>query len=194
MGRQVVLSGDRDVRATHERADAGPAAVACPPHPHMGGNRSDPRLRAICDALGSEVACLRIDYGPWNGGHGECRDVITAVKWTRERHEPVALFGYSFGGSVALLAATTVAPAAVSALSPVDSHAGQLDVVAAVEGIESPIQVIYGDRDTTAYSDPVADRARSLGHAVTPLPTDHFYGGQTNRAADVVAEFLREHL
>lgn len=194
MPDQVTISGVRDVRATLDRPEAGPAVVACPPHPQMGGSRSDTRLRAVSDALGPDVACLRIDYGPWDEGRGERDDAMAALAWASERHDTVGLFGYSFGGSVALLAAATADPAAVSALAPADRLDEDLDAVAALERIDCPVQVVSGERDTTVDSGPVAAAARERGHAVETLPADHFYVGRTAEAGTLVAEFLREHL
>jgi alpha/beta superfamily hydrolase len=106
----VVIPGGRDVRATRDAAnDTAPSetlVVGCPPHPLQGGSRHDRCLRAIAEAVTEAgTDCLRIDYGAYDAGRGECVDVARAVEWASKRAEWVGLVGYSFGAAVALCAA-----------------------------------------------------------------------------------------
>jgi alpha/beta superfamily hydrolase len=190
----VVVGGVRDVRATLD-GDAGAACVvACPPHPQHGGSRSDGHLRAVSDALVERgLDCLRIDYGPWADGDGEVRDAHRAVRHCREElgYDHVGLFGYSFGGAVALLAAEGGAElAAVSALAPARRLAADLDAATAAASLAIPTQVVYGTRDTTVEWEPVVDAVRERGGDVVELPADHFFVGQVGKVADAVAPFL----
>lgn len=190
----VVVGGARDVRATLD-GDAGAACVvACPPHPHHGGSRSDGRLRAVSDALVERgIDCLRIDYGPWAGGEGEVRDARASIRHCREElgYDRVGLFGYSFGGAVALLAAEGGAePAAVSALAPAHRLAADLDAATAAGSLAVPTQVVAGTRDTTVEWGPVVDAVRKRGGDVVELPADHFFIGQAGKVGDAVAPFL----
>lgn len=191
----VVLPGGRDVRGTLDHSDTESVVVACPPHPEMGGTRSDSRLVAVSDALGgADIDCLRFDYGDWDEGRGEQVDVQNAVRWARERYERVGLFGFSFGGTMALCAATEIEGLqAVSALAP-DRGPSESDAVAALEGIECPVQILYGERDSTADWEPVVERARELGFAVEALSADHFFVGQSEKVAERVVAFLGEQL
>ncbi len=197
MSDEIRIAGARDVRATVDTPDADAAVVACPPHPQMGGSRTDPRLRAVSDALTDRgIACLRLDYGPWDEGKGEQLDVQNALAYARERYEPVGLFGYSFGAAVALLAAadSDPQPAALSVLSPPAAAGQGFDTVAALEGTICPVQVLYGERDDTVDWGPVVDRARERGCAVDSYPADHFFVGQTENIATRVADFFAEAL
>ncbi len=212
----MIVPGPRDVRGSLDEPDSGdPRAcvVACPPHPEMGGSRSDRRLTAVADALtGRGVACLRFDYGEWDGGRGELRDAGAALDWAAERYDAVALFGYSFGGTLALVAAADRAdaetdradagidrsdggegPAAVSALAPaprVGDGPDAVDAVAAIERIDCPGQVVYGSRDDTVDAAAVVERAREREFAVTELAADHHFVGRADEVAEVVADFL----
>jgi len=225
------IPGGRDVRASLDRAGGGTGVgvpepdrgtatgacvVACPPHPQHGGRRGDERLRAVSGALGDRgIDCLRFDYGGWDGGRGERADALAALGWAADRYRRVGLFGYSFGGAVALLAAARHGShgshshgshdshdsrdrgglAAVSALAPAAQLAGgDLDAVAALGSVEAPVQVVYGRRDTTADWEPVVERARGLGHAVVALSADHFVVGQAEAVAGRVCGFLGPRL
>ncbi|WP_336002045.1 alpha/beta hydrolase [Halorientalis halophila] len=194
MSEQRRIAGDRDLRVTVDTPDADRAVVACPPHPQMGGTRSDPRLRAVGEALGERgVACLRFDYGPWDEGEGERRDALTVLASARDDYDEVALFGYSFGAGVALLAAaeSDPEPSALSVLAP-PSSLGGADTVAALDGLSCPVQVLYGENDSTVDWEPVVLRARERGDAVESLPGDHFFTGQVAGIGESVAAFLTE--
>jgi hypothetical protein len=212
----VLVGGGRDVRATLDGDPDGACVVACPPHPQHRGSRSDERLRAVSEALVDRgVGCLRIDYGPWAEGVGEVRDAVSAVHHARDERgsDRLALFGYSFGGCVALCAAAELVGAgreadgpgdaaeaagaevaAVSALAPARRLSGGPDAVAAVGSLAVPLQVVYGARDTTVEWEPVADAVRERGGGVVELPADHFFVGRAGRVAERVAPFLAEAL
>jgi alpha/beta superfamily hydrolase len=197
VSERLRISGTRDLQATRDGpADAAAAVVACPPHPQMGGSRSDARLRAVGDALAERgIACLRIDFGPWDEGQAEQGDVRDSLAWAREEYPTVALFGYSFGAGVALLAAADAdpEPAALSVLAPPATIVEDGDVVAAVEAVDErglPGQVVYGERDTTVDWDAVVEAARECGWPCEAVPGDHFFVGQHGRAADLAATHL----
>ncbi|AEH36553.1 alpha/beta hydrolase [Halopiger xanaduensis] len=200
----VLVPGGRDVRGTLEEPEDGdPDAivVACPPHPQQGGSRSDRRLVAVSDALvEAEIASLRFDYGDWDEGYGERADVRNAVRWAADRHDRVGLFGYSFGATLALLgAAECEAVDAVSALAPTARLADDLDAVAALESISCPVQVCYGERDTTVEWEPIVERLRETAagtgdRALVPRSGDHFFVGQQASIAEDVAAFFESKL
>ena len=198
----VVVPGARDVRGTlEEPAEASSIVVACPPHPQHGGNRTDRRLVAVADSLGAAgIACLRIDYGPWDEGYGELEDVRNAIRWARERYDRVGVFGFSFGSALAILASRDRPEVeAVSALAP-PSRLGpepELDVLEALgdlEDLEMPIQIAYGVRDTTVDWEPVVELAERLDAAVLEWAGDHFFVGQHHDIAAEVGTFFEDVL
>lgn len=195
MADSVVVPGSRDVRASLDAGSADRCVVACPPHPQFGGSRSDRRLRAVGEALADrEIACLRFDYGPWDNGYGELDDAMSAVDYATERFDRVGLFGYSFGGTIALLAAARNGVACVSALAPGGRLADDLDPVDALDAISIPVQVVHGERDTTVDWQPVVERADERGFVVQSMGADHHFVGQQAKIAEHVADFQATHL
>jgi alpha/beta superfamily hydrolase len=194
------IPGGRDVRATLDSpddTDPDTVVVACPPHPQHRGHRGDARLEAVSEALVAEgIACLRFDYGDWDGGYGEREDARNALRWARDRYDRVGLFGFSFGGAIATLAAATVEPQpeAVSLLAPASRLTEELDAAAALVDVEGSVQVIYGTRDDTANWKPLVERAEASGREVVELGADHFFVGQHEKVADSAGGFLVEEL
>ncbi len=190
MSEQRRIDGDRTIQVTVDTPGADRAVVACPPHPQMGGTRSDPRLRAVGEALADRgVACLRFDYGPWDEGDGERQDALNVLASARDRYSSVSLFGYSFGAGVALLTAAESEPTAVAVLAPPASLGGS-DTAAALETLSCPVQVVSGERDSTVDCGPVIERARERGDVVESIAGDHFFAGQVDRIGASVAAFL----
>ncbi|WP_313694405.1 alpha/beta hydrolase [Halorarum halobium] len=219
-GDAVLIPGGRDVRATIDVAgawdgaeprdddwsragdgergdDARSCVVACPPHPQHRGHRGDGRLVAASDALTERgVDCLRFDYGDWDGGRGELADARNAVEWAHERYDRVGLFGFSFGGCIALNAAANgdADVTAVSVLSPARRLAEGIDSLDALDRISCPVQVVYGTRDDTVDWEPTVERARELDHEVVEFAADHFYVGQTGKVGEAVGAWLAERV
>jgi alpha/beta superfamily hydrolase len=199
MNKRISIPGSRTLTASLDSTDSDAVVVACPPHPEFGGDRHDSRLEAVSDELlDAGVDCLRFDYGPWDEGEAEQGDVRRALAWARERYDRVGLFGFSFGASMALLAGVPEegepTPDALSALAPAAQVAEEGDVVAALDALDCPVQVVYGERDDTATWEPVVERARERGLVVRSFPADHFFVGQQAKVAAVVAEFLVDSL
>jgi alpha/beta superfamily hydrolase len=195
--QDVLVPGARDVRASLDRADAEgqaeAAVVACPPHPQYGGSRSNSNLEAVGAALTAEgIDCLRFDYGAWDAGRGEQADARNAVAWARERYDRVGLFGYSFGGGVAILVAgDDGSPVDVDALSALAPHS--LDGYApeeAVGRVRCPVRILTGTRDTTADWEAIADAAATAGWERTGIEGDHFFAGQAEEVGAAVAAFF----
>ncbi|MGQ3329636.1 alpha/beta hydrolase [Halorubrum sp. FL23] len=212
MSDTVLIPGGRDVRATldtaasdgggdaaaeNSRADA--VVVACPPHPQQRGHRGDERLTAVSDALTDQgIDCLRFDYGDWDEGYGESTDADNAVGWATERYDRVALFGFSFGGTVALVsAASRPELAGVCALAPTARLNPDVDAVAALDdlvALDVEARALYATRDSTADWEPVVERAEELGIETVAFASDHFFVGRAGDVGDAAATFLGSRL
>jgi|AntDeeMetageno51_2_1112566.scaffolds.fasta_scaffold03464_1 hypothetical protein len=207
MTKRVLVSGSRDVRGSIDLVNSGTdrenkddpvaAVVACPPHPRYGGTRYDERLRSVSDYLiNCGVDCIRFDYGEWTGGNGECEDAQNVIQWVDNRYERVGVFGYSFGGAIALLSAASINQrlAGVSVLAPESHLSKDLDSVTALENIDAATQVVYGSRDSAVNWEAVVDRARDLGCKIVELQSDHFFVGQQGQIVDTNGGFLVDSL
>ncbi|GAA0715480.1 alpha/beta superfamily hydrolase [Halorubrum trapanicum] len=212
MSDTVLIPGGRDVRASLDtaasdgsevgsgdalRADA--VVVACPPHPQQRGHRGDERLTAASDALTDRgIDCLRFDYGDWDEGYGETTDADAAVGWALDRYDRVGLFGFSFGGTVALVAAASRPElAAVCALAPTARLNADVDAVAALGAVVErgvPVRVLYATRDSTADWRPVVERAAELGIETVAFESDHFFVGRSGEVGEAAAAFLGARL
>ena len=208
MSDTVLIPGGRDVRATLDtaasdgaREDSGDASradavvVACPPHPQQRGHRGDERLVAVSDALTERgIDCLRFDYGDWDEGYGETTDADAAVGWALDRYDRVGLFGFSFGGTVALVAAASRPElAGVCALAPTARLNADVDAVAALDevvGRNTPVRILYATRDSTADWKPVVERAEELGVETVAFESDHFFVGRSGEVGEAAAAFL----
>ncbi|GAB7009001.1 alpha/beta hydrolase [Halorubrum trueperi] len=208
----VLIPGGRDVRASLDLAASdgtGPDAsddvrsdsivVACPPHPQHRGHRGDERLTAVSDALNERgIDCLRIDYGDWDEGYGESTDADEAVGWPVERYERVGLFGFSFGGTVALVtAASRPELVGVCALAPTARLNPDVDAIAALDDLVDhgvPTRILYATRDSTADWEPVVERATELEIETVAFDSDHFFVGRASDVGEAVATFFEPRL
>ncbi|WP_423995538.1 alpha/beta hydrolase [Halorubrum trapanicum] len=204
----VLIPGGRDVRATLDTAagDGGgegspddprsdTVVVACPPHPQQRGHRGDERLVAVSDALTDRgIDCLRFDYGDWDEGYGETTDADRAIGWALDRYDRVGLFGFSFGGTVALVAAASrPGLVGVCALAPTARLNPDVDAVAALDevvGRNTPVRILYATRDSTADWKPVMERAEELGIETVAFESDHFFVGRSGEVGEEVAAFF----
>ncbi|TKX77931.1 alpha/beta hydrolase [Halorubrum sp. SD626R] len=200
----VLIPGGRDVRASLDTAASDGSRsdrviVACPPHPQQRGHRGDERLVAVSDALTDRgIDCLRFDYGDWDEGYGESTDADEAVAWAVERYDRVGLFGFSFGGTVALVAAASrPGLAGVCALAPTARLNPDVDAVSALAEVDRlgvPARICYATRDSTADWRPVVERAEELGIETIAFESDHFFVGRAGEVGEAVAAFFRPRL
>ena len=180
---EIVVNG---IRASYDvRGEKG--VLLCPPHPLMGGNRFDIRLERVSSALNkSGFSTLRFDYRqPFRNGTGEIEDARYMLLYLKERHDFVAVIGYSFGAVVASnIAGESDALVLISPLKRLhemelkDSHVPKL--------------VIYAGYDDSVSIDESREIAKMLSEPkqIVELETDHFYTGRMDSLVRAVLEFL----
>ncbi len=184
---EVVVDG---IRASYEvRGERG--VLLCPPHPLMGGNRFDVRLERISSALNKAgFSTLRFDYRqPFRNGTGEVEDARYMLLYLKERHESVAVVGYSFGAVVASNIADE--SDALVLISP-------LKKLHEIELRDSTIPklVVYASYDDIVSADESREIAEMLSEPkeVIELETDHFYTGKMDVLSEEITKFLSERI
>lgn len=174
--------------------------VVCHPHPVFGGSMDNMVVQRICEAVAERgVEALRFNFrgvgasgGFHNGGVGEVEDVLAAVRHLRngKKTVKVGLSGYSFGASMAVLAAkkdktiervaTVALPLRLIDVGPPPTKrpmmlliAGRSDLVAPISELEVYAKCSRG----SAKLEPISG-------------ADHFFGGKMQMVGRLVADFL----
>lgn len=182
----------------HLRADlalldeAIAAAVLCHPHPQYGGDRFNPVIDALFEALpAAGITTVRFDFRP-GAGRGddlepECSDATSALEEVVRRHPhlPTFVVGYSFGAAVVLGLDDSRIDAAVAVAPPLAMLPDEL--------VPSfPTLVLVPERDQ--FTTPASAR-RIVGawrNATTEVvaSADHFLAGRTAAVAARTAQWL----
>jgi hypothetical protein len=151
----------------HVGKSNSPGIVLAAPHPNFGGTLDFYLLADLVREFSKlGYTTLRFNYrgvspstGTYGGGSGELEDTLRAVEFIRNQQnvnkQHVALVGYSFGGSLALMAAERARVKAVVSISPqVNPSETRLDTTEYARRITCPVLLIHGKADETVpYSD-----------------------------------------
>ncbi|RLI75170.1 alpha/beta hydrolase [Archaeoglobales archaeon] len=163
------------------------ALLLCPPHPLMGGSRFDVRLeRVVNEVKKQSFSTLSFDYKtPFRNGVGEVEDARVCVRHLKERHNFVAIFGYSFGSVIASNIADECDAAVY--LSPIPKI-NEIEF----KDCEIPKLFIIAKNDQIV---PLEESRELVEKASNPkevveLDTDHFYFGKFDVMAKSVVNFL----
>lgn len=174
--------------------------VVCHPHPVFGGSMENLLVVRICEAVaGRGVEALRFNFrgvgasgGFHNGGVGEVEDVLAAVRYLRKGKKTVkvGLAGYSFGASMAVLAAkkdrtiemvaTVALPLRLIDVGPPPTKRPKLLLIAGRSDLVAPLS------ELEVYAK--SSKGKAL---LEPIPhADHFFGGRMQLVGKLVADFL----
>ncbi|MDE2456229.1 MAG: alpha/beta hydrolase [Burkholderiales bacterium] len=173
-------AGAIEVALDGPEAPAG-VAVLCHPHPLHGGTMDNKVVQTMARAFVQRGwLAVRFNFrgigasaGAWDEGRGEVDDALAVVAAFRHPALPLALGGFSFGGSIAASAAAAtpcvgslvlIAPAVKNFSTPTASE---------------PSLVIHGEADDVVPLAAVLDWARPQSLPVTVIPgAGHFFHGQ----------------
>jgi alpha/beta superfamily hydrolase len=184
----VLIAGDLSVPA-----DTRAAAIVCHPHPLYGGNRFNPVVGALFDALPRRgIATLRFDFrAEFGNGDGERLDALAALAELRRQVADVPTFaaGYSFGAMIAL----SLDDAALAGKVLLAPPLSQMD---RAPSVDVPTLVLSPAHDQFAppnVAEPIVS-AWAQSEFATIESVDHFMLGRSEFAAGLAVDWIERHL
>jgi alpha/beta superfamily hydrolase len=175
-------------------------AVVCHPHPLFAGTMHNKVVFRTAEAFQhAGFATLRFNFrgvgaspGKHDDGRGEQEDARAAITWLLEQHPgtPLALSGFSFGGSVALNAGA--ADERVRLIWAVAPGVGRRDF-SHLALCDKPKGVVQGTADELC---PLADLERAFPAWADPKAkylidgADHFFNGKLREMQETLHAFL----
>jgi uncharacterized protein len=186
-------------------AGAKATLVACHPHPKMGGTMNAPLLKAVRDELvGRAWNVLRFNFrgigtseGESGLGDEEINDALGALDVARDRGLPVAIGGWSFGAAVAVRVASTESDlvGCVAIAPAVDERPGITAGIPADAEPIVPTLVVVGANDENTPPDRAEQWCDDVGATFQKVKGgNHFFWGQYDDLAKIVADWLDERL
>lgn len=188
---------------TPDPVDARHFAVVCHPHPLFGGTLDNKVVHTVaraCEELGAPA--IRFNFrgvgssaGTYDGGTGETEDTLAVIAYGQSRWPGASLWlaGFSFGGAVAIRAASRAQPELLIAVAPGVMRLDGPDV-SAIGTRTAPWLVIQGDADEVIDPNIVLSWAQKI----TPPPAvkvlrgaGHFFHGKLHELRGSVLDFLR---
>lgn len=175
-------------------------AVLCHPHPLFGGAMTNKVVHIMAKAcVDSGAAAIRFNFrgvgaseGEHDAGQGETVDTIKVIEWARRQwpDKPLWLGGFSFGGAVAIRAASQVTVERLITVAP----AVQKVTVETERLPQCPWLVIQGDSDDVVEASLVLQWIDALStRPEVALLSDagHFFHGRLNDLRDAVVGWLQ---
>jgi alpha/beta superfamily hydrolase len=165
----------------------------------------------VREFLKERITTLRFNYrgvppstGTFGAGSGELEDVLKAVEFMRSQQnvnrERIALLGYSFGGSLVLMAAEKAKAKVVVSISPqVNPSETRLDTLEYARRITCPVLLIHGKSDETV---PYSDSEKIYQVLEKSVEKDielvdganHLYSGKGKTVVFLASTFLEAYL
>jgi alpha/beta superfamily hydrolase len=188
----------RDEPATGTPAHG--TAVIAHPHPLFGGTMDNKVVQTVARGfVQSGWAAVRFNFrgvgatqGVHDEGRGELEDMLEVVT-SQAANGPLALAGFSFGASVAGLAAARLWPVrSIDKIILVGTGVSRLMLPALAAESHDRTLVIHGEQDDTVPLSAVMDWARPQSLPVTVVPgVGHFFHGQLPLLKSLVVRHLR---
>jgi len=177
------------------------SAVICHPHPLHGGTMHNKVVHTLARAfIGLQFGVLRFNFrgtgqseGEYDEGRGELQDVLTAVRWIREREPdlPFWLAGFSFGATIAIRAASETQPQGLISVAPAASRLADMTD----SQPDCPWLIIHGDQDEVVDIDETVEWVNRLkpGPELAAFPdATHFFHGKLVLLRQAVETFVEE--
>jgi alpha/beta superfamily hydrolase len=175
-------------------------AVLCHPHPLFGGTMTNKVVHMLAKSFNElGMPTVRFNFrgigrsaGAYDEGRGETADCEAVAAWAKQRwpDAQLVLGGFSFGGAIAIRAATTLHPAKLVTVAPAirKVEVGPEHVPAC------PWLIVQGDNDELVDPNDIKQWAHGFSQppVLKCLPgVDHFFHGKLNELRDTVIEWMR---
>jgi alpha/beta superfamily hydrolase len=181
-------------------------ALLLHPHPLYGGSRDDRVIRFIDDVLlNLGYTTFRFNfrgvdsYRNYRGFSGAVQDARAASEalLDKTKKESLAIFGYSFGGSVALhLASSAKADFVVTFSASLSLAKENAKGLKPLSDIQCPVLMFHGSNDDMIPFDDMLILAKNLGGAdvqtVVLEGEGHFYLKHLSTVEIYLHEFLKQ--
>jgi uncharacterized protein len=200
-GKRLLPAAHGQLEAIHQGRGRDRVALVLHPHPLYGGTMHNPVVYAAAHGLDDAgYEALRINFrgvgestGTYDEGRGELEDAATALDFLlserTEKPRELLVAGYSFGAATALrlahrdpritrviVIATPVAMGEAEMLAPSDR----------------PRLFAHGEHDELAPLAQLRERLPpSATDEVVVLPTDHFFGGETDALRERIRDWAK---
>ena len=202
--RELIAGPAGRIECAIDRPTATPLglAVVCHPHPQGGGtldNKVSVTIARACIDVG--WASVRFNFrgvgaseGAWDDSVGEVDDALAVIAEWRRRDEfagkPLVLGGFSFGGFVAVEAASRLADDAKPRRIVLVGPSTEKQAVRTVPG---DTIVVHGESDELVPLAATLAWARPQGLPVIVFPgVGHFFHGQIALLKKVLVRELRD--
>ncbi|VAW78507.1 Hydrolase, alpha/beta fold family [hydrothermal vent metagenome] len=185
------------LQVLESRSQEAPKALAiiCHPHPLHGGTLDNKIVHQLAKSF-VELGAVSVRFnfrgvgqseGEYDEGKGERDDLISVVKWARQRWPglPLWLAGFSFGGFIALDAAQTLLPDRLVTVAPAVNYFPEQPVL--LDAINWLL--IHGDADDIvpwSVLEAWIGQQELKPEVVCLEGAGHFFHGRLNELRDIV--------
>ncbi|TXT57396.1 MAG: hypothetical protein BAJATHORv1_10097 [Candidatus Thorarchaeota archaeon] len=202
---EVTVGSQAVTGLLESRKDETPLVnVVLHPHPLYGGNMDNSVVKELVHLFHTlDEATFRFNFrgadfrGDFTGIKGAVEDFSSAIKKIEsiDSYQLRGILGYSFGGSVALLAGGLFKPDFVVALSPSMRLIRDFsDWDSILQNISCPILLVHGNRDSTVpvtSSQYIARVTREeLTSTVILENEDHFYSNSLSHTCEIIKDLV----
>jgi alpha/beta superfamily hydrolase len=174
--------------------------VVCHPHPLFGGTLDNKVVYTLARSFHDlGMPTIRFNFrgvgksvGTFADGIGETEDTLAVIAAGRQKWPEAELWlaGFSFGGAVAIRAASVAEPARLVTVAPAIKRVSLEDVAVP----SCPWLIVQGEADELVNAQEIVEWAQPLANPpqIVLLPgVEHFFHGKLNELRDAVTSFAR---
>ena len=191
-------AGKLELATTSGRQNS-PVAIICHPHPLYGGTMQNKVVTTLEKTFRElDFSTVRFNFrgigkstGVYDQGVGEVKDLLAVVAWVKELlpQRKIYLAGFSFGGCVAIKAATEILPERLVVVAPGVEH---FDV--STLQVPCPWILVQGEQDEVVPPALVyawMEKQRIQPTLIKIVEATHFFHGKLIEMRERLLEAIR---